>query len=125
MVRATPEWIGKTDDTPAPPRVRLRVFEAHGGVCAESGRKIQPGEAWDLDHRIALANGGENRESNLQPVLKDTHRKKTALDVKAKAKSARVRKKHTGIWQAKSKLPGSRDSEWKRKIDGTWVKRTQ
>ena len=38
--RTVPEWIGKTPDTPAPPRVRLRIFETFGGRCAICGRKI-------------------------------------------------------------------------------------
>lgn len=63
--RTLPEWIGATPDTPIPPRVRLRVFEAHGGVCYLSKRKIRAGEKWQADHVVALINGGENRESNL------------------------------------------------------------
>lgn len=105
MSRSVEEWIGATDDTPAPPRVRLRVFEDHDGRCARTGRKISPGEPWDLDHIIALANGGENREHNLQPILKDAHREKTREDVKRKAKIARVCKKHLSIRQTKKKNP--------------------
>lgn len=97
MTRSVPEWIGKTPDTPAPPRVRLRVFEAHGGVCYLSGRKIMPGDAWQLEHPLALVNGGENRESNLAPALTAAHKIKTAEDVAQKAKNDRVRKRHLGI----------------------------
>ena len=121
--RLTPEWIGATPDAKIPPRVRLRVFEAHGGVCALTGRKIQPGDEWDVDHARALTNGGEHREANLQPVLRAAHRKKTAEDVKVKAKAARVRKKHLGIHKPKATLPGSKSSKWKRTIDGRTVRR--
>lgn len=123
MSRSVPEWIGKTDDTPAPPRVRLRVFEAHGGVCHLTGRKIGPGDKWDLDHVTALCNGGENRESNLAPALREEHRKKTAKDVAQKAKDRRVKAKHIGAYEAKSSIPGGRKSKWKRKVDGTVVPR--
>ncbi len=85
MSRAVPEWIGKTPDTPAPPRVRLRVFEAHGGVCYLAKRKIAAGEPWQLEHVKALINGGENRESNLAPALTDKHREKTADDLAEKS----------------------------------------
>lgn len=105
MSRSVPEWVGKTDDTPAPPRVRLRVFEAHGGKCHLTGRKINPGDKWDLDHVTALVNGGENRESNLAPALRTEHRKKTAADVAQKAKDRRVRSKHLGIALKKRKMP--------------------
>lgn len=109
MTREVPEWIGKTDDTPIPPRVKLRVFERHGGVCHISGRKIAAGEAWDCDHVLALINGGENREANLAPALKQPHREKTNADVALKSKTARIREKHLGIWpkpQGNSRLQG-------------------
>ena len=118
--RAVKEWIGKTPDTRAPPRVRLRVFEKFGGVCQLSGRKIRPGDKWELDHTKALINGGENRESNLQPVLKEPHKVKTAQDVAQKAKVDRVRKKHLGIYEGKTLM---QKSKYKRKIDGTVVLR--
>jgi 5-methylcytosine-specific restriction protein A len=104
MPRTIPEWIGKSDDSRIPARVRLRVFERHEGKCALSGRKILPGDAWDLDHKIALINGGAHVESNLQPVLKDAHRKKTAKDVAEKAKIARTRAKHIGAVEPKGEI---------------------
>lgn len=97
MARSVPEWIGKTDDAKVPPRVRLRIFEREGGKCHLSGREIRPGDLWDLDHGQALINGGEHRESNLFPALRDKHREKTREDVAAKAKTAAVRSKHLGI----------------------------
>lgn len=98
MSRELPEWVGKSDDTAPPPRVRLRVFEAYGGRCWLSGKKIMPGDAWDLDHKVALVNGGRNVESNLAPALRDKHREKTADDVALKSKASRVRLKHLGQW---------------------------
>jgi hypothetical protein len=97
MSRATKEWIGKTHDSKIPPRVKLRVFEAHGGICHLSKRKIAAGEPWDCDHIIALINGGEHREKNLAPALRDKHREKTAADVKEKATVARKAKANLGI----------------------------
>ena len=97
MTREVPLWVGKTPDSQVPARVRLRVFEAHGGRCWISGRKIMPGEAWELDHRIALINGGTHSEDNLAPALKAAHRAKTDADLRTKSKIARVRKKHLGL----------------------------
>jgi 5-methylcytosine-specific restriction protein A len=96
--REVPEWIGATPNTPVPKRVRLRVFERHGGICHISGRKIMAGELWECDHVKALINGGENRETNLRPALKDKHKAKTAEDVGEKSKTNRVRLKHLGQW---------------------------
>lgn len=105
--RSVPEWIGATPDTPIPPRVRLRVFEAYGGVCYLSKRKIRAGDKWEAEHVIALANGGENRERNLAPALVEPHKAKTANDVAIKAKTDRIRKKHLGIAPAPTrKLQG-------------------
>lgn len=105
MSRSVPEWIGASDDAAIPPRVRLRVFEAHGGRCHISGRKITPADKWECDHVVALINGGEHREANLAPALADKHREKTAEDVAVKSKVARVRAKHLGIYPAsKSKI---------------------
>jgi 5-methylcytosine-specific restriction enzyme A len=97
MARSTPEWIGKTPDAKIPDRVKLRIFEREDGKCHLSGRKIMPGDLWDLDHKVALINGGEHRESNLYPALRDKHREKTAQDVREKAVTARKRKKAIGI----------------------------
>jgi len=96
-MREVPEWIGKTPDAKIPPRVRLRIWERHEDRCHITGRKIQAGEAWDCEHIKALCNGGEHRESNLAPALKQPHRIKTAQDVKIKAKTDRIRKRHLGI----------------------------
>jgi 5-methylcytosine-specific restriction endonuclease McrA len=107
MSRAVKEWVGKTDDTPAPPRVRLRVFQRENGICHLSGRKIEAGEPWQLDHKIALINGGENRESNLFPALADKHKEKTKADVAEKAKVAATAKKHIGATRPAGKLRGA------------------
>lgn len=104
-MRSVEEWIGKSDDAAIPPRVRARVFERHGGVCHISGRKILPADAWDCDHIIALINGGENRESNLAPALRDKHREKTADDVRLKSKVNRIRAKHLGIYPKGKRIP--------------------
>ncbi|MGV3580026.1 HNH endonuclease [Brevundimonas sp.] len=104
MARSVPEWIGKTDDTPVPTRVKDRVFLTHGGRCYLSGRKIMPGDHWDAEHVLAICNGGQNRESNLRPALRDKHREKTTADVAIKSKTYRMRAKNNGTWP-KSKTP--------------------
>lgn len=97
MPRKVEEWRGSTPDAKVPDRVRLRIFERHGGCCYLTGRKIRAGEAWELDHVVALINGGEHRESNLAPALAAAHKAKTREDVRLKAKSARIRKRAAGI----------------------------
>jgi 5-methylcytosine-specific restriction enzyme A len=117
-MRTVPEWIGETPETAVPLRVKLRVFDAHGGRCHWSGKKIAAGDRWDVDHVRALINGGENRESNLAPILREKHREKTALDIDEKSKVARVRAKHLGLW------PKSR-FQIQPKVDLQWARRNE
>lgn len=66
MSRTVEEWVGRSDDSVAPPRVQLRVLLKFDGICqCGCGQKIWP-DKWQLDHALALINGGENRESNLR-----------------------------------------------------------
>lgn len=123
MARELPEWIGSNPDAKIPPRVRLRVFERHNGVCHISGRKIQAGDLWECDHIVALINGGEHRESNLAPALKDKHREKTKEDVAIKAKTYERRSSHLGIRESKTPMPFGRKSKWKRKMNGEIIPR--
>lgn len=102
--RSVPLWVGATPDAKVPPRVRLRIWEREGGRCHISGRKIMPGEPWDLDHKIALVNGGSHSEDNLFPALLGPHRAKTAEDVREKSRVARKRKAHLGIKGSKRKI---------------------
>lgn len=120
--REVPEWIGATPDTPIPPRVRLRVFDRHKGICHISGRKIMSGEPWDCEHITALCNGGEHREFNLAPALRDKHREKTAVDVAERARVDKIRKRQLGIRKRPS-FACSKSSPWKKKIDGSVVRR--
>lgn len=122
--RTVPAWQGKSPDTAIPPRVRLRVIERQDTRCAHCGRKLGvAGERIDIDHITALANGGEHAETNLQALCAPCHKLKTGADVAEKAKVDRVRKKHLGLTRPKATLAGSKASKWKRKLDGTTVRR--
>lgn len=94
MSRELPEWIAKNDDAKIPDRVKLRVYRKANGNCATCTNHVLSGQ---YDHVIPLIIGGEHRESNLQFLCVPCHKGKTALDVKLKAKVARVSKRHLGI----------------------------
>lgn len=104
MSRSVTLWIGKTDDSRAPPRVRLRVFLREGGICFLSGRPIAPGEPWECHHRIALINGGRNSEDNLVPVLVSAHKAQTKIDVAEKSHVADRAKSHFGATRPVAKI---------------------
>ena len=123
MPRTVDEWVGRTDDTPAPPRVRARVWEREGGICHRCERKIPTGDAWIIEHRVALINSGQNAESNLCLTCSWCKPQKDAEDVALKSRTARKKAKHLGIQQTKVALPFGRNSQWKRKISGEIVRR--
>ncbi len=129
MARTLPEWIGRTPDSIPPPRVKLRVFQKYDGRCGchySCLRKIRPGEAWDCDHKIALINGGLNRESNLRPVLRSHHEAKTASDLADKSKVYAMARKHVGPQDAPSRpMPCGRDSGFKKTMRGAVVERVR
>lgn len=84
--------------------MRLRIFNRCGGICHISQRKIGVGEPWQLDHVVALVNGGQHRESNLVPVLIDKHKEKTKIDVAEKSQVYHKRLKHIGIKPKRRKM---------------------
>lgn len=119
MPRTVAEWIGKTDDAPFPPRVRLRILDRADRRCAGCRKPIRPGERWTCDHIVAVINGGENRESNGQPLCRNCTKPKDAADVAEKSKTADMAKAAYGIKARTGRpMPGSRQSKWKRKING-------
>lgn len=121
MSRSIPEWIGATPNTPVPPRVRLRVFYSFMGICQGQcgNRRIVAGKPWVCDHKIALINGGENRESNLQPICDWCDKNsKTPADIREKSKIADKRMAHLGIKRRSRPMPGSRASGIRKRMSG-------
>jgi 5-methylcytosine-specific restriction protein A len=113
-VRSVPEWVGRTDDSPVPNRVRLRVWERCGGRCGACRRELVAGDRWDCDHIVALALGGDHREGNLQALCSWCHKRKTRDDVAIKAYRYRHRLAKAGIKRRKYRpMPGSKGSPWK------------
>lgn len=105
MSRTIPEWIGKTDDSVPPPRVKQRILvERQDRKCALTGAPIPPGITPHYDHIIPLRDGGENRESNLQAVMPDAHKRKTAREAKERAKVDAIIKSSYGLNAPKQKI---------------------
>lgn len=124
MARTVPEWIGANENSRVPRRVMLRIFEKSSGRCSVCSRRIGGSLRPVYDHIIAIINGGENRESNLRLLCYDCHFEKTRADVHEKSMVYRRRLRHFGIKPRRGKpMLGSKDSGWKHKLDGTWVKR--
>jgi 5-methylcytosine-specific restriction endonuclease McrA len=102
---------------------RLRIWEAAGGLCVLCGLKIDGvREAWIVEHKIALGLGGSDTDDNCAPAHETCRRAKDKIDVPMIAKAKRMKARHIGIRKATC-MPGSRQSKWKRKMDGTVVLR--
>ena len=105
-------------------RERTALFLAAGGCCAHCRVKIQVGQRWDLDHVRPLELIGPDEPSNWQVLCAPCHRAKTADDVSRIRKAQRSEARHLGTKApSKTPLPFGRGSEFKRKIDGSIVRR--
>ena len=123
-----PYHVGKRK--PLSAKQRTQLFVEHGGRCCVCQMKIKPGESWIDEHikPLWLAQEGEdhNAWSNRAPAHVSCARDKTAKEAKTRAKGRRVAEKHVSGRVAKGKpMPGSRASKWKRKMDGSVVRRDE
>ena len=69
---------------------RLRIWSAHPH-CARCGRLTDYPQGFQLDHRIPLFKGGEDKEENLQVLCIQCHDTKTNEDL------GRTEKVHIGV----------------------------
>lgn len=95
--RSVEEWVGKTPETPIPPRVQLRIMDRQNCRCNGCGRELGLKLKAQFDHRPALINGGEHRESKIVAVCAECHSERTADDVAEKSETYHMRAKHLGI----------------------------
>ena len=104
---------------------RLSLFLKRKGKCAGCTQKIDAGKVWDIDHILPLALGGTNAPENLQILCRPCHRSKTShSDIPRIAKTKRLKARHLGARTPSTRpIPGSRHSPWKRKMDGSVVRR--
>ena len=104
---------------------RLKVFTDHKGECHICGGKIGVGEGWQIEHVIPFAMGGADDESNWRPSHIKCHRTKTTDDVGKIAKAKRREARHLGVNVSRTPLPFGKRSAFKRKLDGTVVRRDE
>jgi 5-methylcytosine-specific restriction endonuclease McrA len=58
-----------------------RLILMNDPLCVMCGAEGRAQAADEVDHIIALANGGTNEADNLQPLCREHHRIKTASDL--------------------------------------------
>ncbi len=98
---------------------RLRIFEKSCGKCHLCDQRIKAGEKWEAEHRIPIAMGGADDETNLFPAHLACHSIKSKTDARNLAKVNRLRIKHAGI-----KRPSQWNKKYLRKVSGQTVLRT-
>jgi 5-methylcytosine-specific restriction protein A len=118
--RDVPEWIGKDDNTPVPPRVKLRIKDKANGLCEICKVKAVRG---DVDHVTPLIFSTKdeplNRERNLQWLCISHHKAKTKSDVALKSLVAKRQIKTAGL----EKVPAFRKLRQKLHLRYNWKTR--
>ena len=105
-------------------KMRADIFLSRGGTCHLCNMKVVPGEDWDVSHDIPLEAGGKDDATNWFVAHRKCHRVHTStVDVPLIAKVKRIHQKHVGAKKSRSPMPLGRDSKFKRKMDGTIVRR--
>ena len=122
------EDVGTTARKRLTPTQRLRIWERDKGMCCLCPRKIDGvRELWIIEHKRALELGGTDTEDNMGPAHKGCADKKTNGpngDHAMAAKAKRNKRAALGLDKSKSPVPGSRTTKWKRKMDGSVVRRS-
>jgi 5-methylcytosine-specific restriction protein A len=124
--RSRPEWIGAKPESMPPQSVFLRLYAKQNGICACGCGMVMNlnRDRVVRDHRIPLRDGGENRENNLQIMLEAHHIPKTVEENQQRAVGNRWQAKaFPELRKRKATFPTNRDGKWKRKMDGTLVRR--
>jgi len=124
MARTVKEWIGRTDDSQPTDYCKLRILDRQGYRCALTGVEFSPANKPEFDHITPLWLGGENRESNLQAVTAEAHRRKTKAEATVRAKVKANTKRHLlGKKKSARPIPGSKSTRFKKLITGEVVDR--
>lgn len=100
---------------------RVELVLSQDGRCAICGEKLHPGNI-EFDHIQALEHDGDNAADNWRALCTSPcHKDKTRADHQARAKRDRIA---IGGRQRKGPpMDGSRQSKFKRRMDGTVVTR--
>jgi 5-methylcytosine-specific restriction endonuclease McrA len=102
-------------------KTKLEAWVRAQGRCECCGIKLD-GKRVEYDHIIADGLGGEPVVGNCRVLCSPCHLEKTRADAPRIAKTNRIRAREAGI-RKKSRFSCSRDSRFKKRIDGSVVLR--
>lgn len=111
--------VPTTPRKPMPPMRRLRIFEAHGGICILCDLKIKVGDIWTIEHKRALVLGGEDTDANCAPAHEACRRDKDKADLADGARAKRRKAKLYGI----KKAGRGWDTRFRKRMNGEVVAR--
>lgn len=115
------------------PQMRLSVFRDYGAValCQICGSTQRIADM-EIDHHLALIDGGDHYVTNLRPLCTQCHRPKSAIEHKNNAKAKRLAKAREELKAVlsgeKQKTLGSIrsrgfDKQWRKRMNGQVEKR--
>lgn len=119
------EWVGRTPEAMPGQTVLLRLYAKQNEICACGCGQVMNlnRDKVDCDHIMALIDGGDNRESNLQLLLHACHKLKTSAEASARSEERRHKAKaFTALRNQPGTLPGARIKYSRAR--GVWVDRT-
>lgn len=102
--------------------VKKARWEFSGGKCEECRVDLK-GKRVEYDHAKACMDDGDNSFENCRVLCKHCHNAKTFGPDAEKFKVIRKREKRDAGIKKRSKWPTSKQSKYKRKMDGTIVLR--
>lgn len=92
------------------PAMRLSVFRDYGAVClCQLCGCVERIADMDLDHALALIDGGAHETANLRPVCHRCHAVKSAGEHKSNSKAKRLHKAraaHAAVLAGEPRQPG-------------------
>lgn len=93
-----------------------------GGKCEMCGVRLVPGKI-EYHHYREANDGGDNSFENCRVVCVACHKPLTKHYTRELRKAERIRDRNIGAFKRVSRLPCSRTSRWKKKINGEVVER--
>ena len=103
--------------------VKRAAYFRSCGYCEECGSELGEGNV-EYDHEISAWMGGEATLENCKCLCKTCHTSKTKNDIKAIAKSKRIRDKLIKARKPKGRpMPGTKRSGFRKRMDGTVERR--
>jgi 5-methylcytosine-specific restriction protein A len=106
-------------------RQMIHMFIYAKGVCELCGQKIDGiRDMWD-EHMTPLWVGGSNEEWNRKPVHRRCGQAKTSKEATQRARIRSFAEFHYGAKRSRTPMPGGKRSAWKKKMDGSVVRRDE